>query len=67
MITKQWRVLRDPWNIKTMPWSGAIGIEEVPDRNSVPGIVCWFTRGWESELAAEQIVAAHNASVHPPE
>jgi hypothetical protein len=46
-----------------MPWSDAIGIEEVPRGNDVPGIVCWFTRGWNSKLAAEQIVASHNATL----
>lgn len=30
----------------------AIGIEEVNDEQAVPGIVCWFTRGWASEEAA---------------
>ncbi len=60
---KKWRLIENEWNLKSAPWRGAIGIEEVDDDLCVPSVVCWFTRGWDSEKAARQVVELHNAAL----
>lgn len=62
---KRWRLIENEWNLRCAPWSDAIGIEEIDDAVEVPGIVCWFTRGWNSKEAAEEVVMLHNELVEP--
>lgn len=60
---KRWRIAENYWNLKNPPWSGAVGIEEVPDGdNNVPALLCWFTipNGLDN---ARRVVTMHNASV----
>ena len=56
----RWRLIENEWNLKGSPWTGAVGIEEDDETLEVPGIVCWFTRGWDSLPAAKQVVEDHN-------
>ncbi len=62
MNENRWRIIENEWNLKGAPWPGAIGIEEVNDALAVPGVVCWFTRGWDNKRAARQMVELHNAA-----
>ena len=60
-MLKRWRVIENEWNLKGEPWSGAIGIEEIDNDLAVPGIVCWFTRGWDdSDAMARHVCDLHN-------
>lgn len=43
---KKWRIVDNALNLRHVPWSGAVGIEEIDDTLVVPSLVCWFTRGW---------------------
>lgn len=56
---KRWRVIENEYNLRSAPWTGAIGIEEIDPEMAVPAIVCWFTRGWAS-TDVENVVRAHN-------
>lgn len=56
----RWRILRNEWNLKGAPWSGAVGIEEDDEQLAVPAIVCWFTRGWDQPALAQEVCDAHN-------
>lgn len=61
---KRWRIIEDDsWNKGVAPWTDAVGIEEIDEDIAVPGIVCWFTRGWDAQEAAAMTVALHNAEV----
>jgi hypothetical protein len=58
-----WRIIpEDSWNYRHRPWTDGVGIETIQD-NVTPSCVCWFTRGWGSQKAAEYIVWQHNANL----
>jgi len=59
---KKWRIIKNGWNLKAQPWSGAVGIEEIDRDLIVPSIVCWFCRGCPSELP-QHVVDLHNKAV----
>lgn len=63
MNKKRWRIAENEWNLKNAPWSDAVGIEEIDDIVAVPGVICWFTLGWDSLAAAEELVRLHNLSL----
>lgn len=66
---KCWRrITKDSANIRAQPWSEAVGIEEIDEELAVPGIVCWFSRGWafdeeQTIHIADHVIALHNAWV----
>lgn len=57
----KWRITRNEWNLKGIPWRGAIGIEEDDDVAAVPAMVCWFLRGTDPD-DARSVVDQHNAA-----
>ena len=59
---KRWRIIENEWNLKASPWLDAVGIEEINEDLAVPAIVCWFTRGWDENLA-QHVVDLHNAKL----
>jgi hypothetical protein len=61
---RRWRVIRaDSPNWAAAPWPDAIGIEAIDEHIAVPSIICWFTRGWNSERAAAETVRFHNKQI----
>lgn len=55
----RWRIVVNEWNLKSAPWSDAVGIEEDDDSLAVPGVLCWFTRP-DGQENAERVVELHN-------
>lgn len=66
---KKWRIVDNDLNLRHVPWSGAVGIEEIDDNLAVSSLVCWFTRGWtESDEINEKhpayrVVELHNQAI----
>lgn len=58
---KRWRIAQNEWNLKSAPWSEAVGIEEVDDTD-VPAILCWFTRP-RGKANAKRVVDLHNSAL----
>ncbi len=59
---KKWRIAENEWNLKSPPWYGGYGIEEIDEELAVPSLVCWFYRGHPLSLA-QSVVEQHNKSV----
>lgn len=66
-ITTVFRIAKNEYNIKDLPWRGAVGIEQVylwDDGSEVfgtPPLVCWLTRGENQKDLADKIVSALNS------
>jgi hypothetical protein len=66
-IRKVYRIADNKWNLHQLPWSGAVGIEEVSlwedgsEVYAVPPLQCWFTRGEHNPELAYRIVDLLNA------
>ena len=67
--------MKKPWRVwepddTLAPWTDAIAIvvDDPGDHPEYPvTTVCWFTRGWNSKIAAESIVEWHNENVRKRE
>jgi hypothetical protein len=46
------RVAENFWNLKNLPWRGAVGIEADLDL-AVPSLVAWLTRGYDNDALAK--------------
>jgi hypothetical protein len=63
-----YRIATNKWNLKSEPWRGALGIEQVelwPDGSevyTVPALICWLTRCDNQADLACRIVAALNSA-----
>jgi len=55
--------MENRWNLRVKPWSDAVGIEEDDPNAEPPAIVCWFTRGRDSEEEAREVVRLHNQNL----
>jgi hypothetical protein len=68
-IRKVYRIACNKWNLHDLPWSGAVGIEEVSlwedgsEVYAVPPILCWFTRGDHNPGFAHLIVDILNVDI----
>jgi hypothetical protein len=64
-----YRVASNKWNLSDIPWSGAVGIEEVrlwedgSEVYAVPPLLCWLTRGEHNPELAHRIVDFLNADI----
>lgn len=62
---RRYRIVSDTFNLKSAPWTGAIGIEDTGENITVPALVCWFTRGHGQRQMAEKIVHLLNSERKP--
>lgn len=56
----RWRIAKNKWNMRGLPWPGAVGIEEDDPELAVPSLICWFSRGIDQEIL-QQVIDDHNA------
>lgn len=56
------RIASNEWNLKQLPWRGAVGIEDVTDPGlAVPPVVAWFARGNDPSLIEAFIKSLNEA------
>ncbi len=67
----RYRIAKNPWNLRSLPWRDAIGIEEfyasdIEAPGTVPSLLCWFTRGGDQQELAQRVVDLLNAALAAP-